>query len=165
MLPPIYLGLGMPNMVVNCLAGKIFFLQCSWGFEEAECEMMRQAYEAFLIEVGLSGDVFQRNFAKLGILSTPGTWFSNLWELASHLGVSISTDPKYHLKPARIGDELIIERFLSMDMEESDLEPLNRVRKHKKVLFLSDLVHCDGTTIRANMMDNSEGVSPLWFPR
>ena len=79
MLPERFHGLGLLNFVVLCLAAKIFFMQCHLGFVEAVGEMVLQAYEAFLIEVGLYGDVLTRDFTKFGCLVTDLTWFQNLW--------------------------------------------------------------------------------------
>ena len=78
MFTPWYLGLVMPNMAVNCLAGKILFMLSTWGLEETEGEMMRQAYGAFIVEVGLQDNVLQCNFTKFGDLATKGRWFHNL---------------------------------------------------------------------------------------
>ena len=101
MLPERYHGLGMPNYVVNCLSAKIFFIWRHWGFGGATGQMMTQAYEAFLVEVGLYGDVFTRDFKRYGMLATDGTWFKNLWELADHLKVSITMDSRYLIQPER----------------------------------------------------------------
>ena len=97
MLPEWFQGLGLPNFVVLCLAGKIFSMQSHLKFEEAVGEMMLQAYEAFLIEVGLYGDVLTRDFDKFGSLVTDLTWFQNLWEYSSHLKVSITLSDEFHL--------------------------------------------------------------------
>jgi len=51
-----------------------------WGLKHTAASMMKQAYEAFLVEVGLSGNVLTRNFVLLGGLAAKGTWFHNLWE-------------------------------------------------------------------------------------
>ena len=85
MLPKKYHGLGLPTFVVVCFVAMMFLLQRHWGFNSAAGNMLQQAYEAFLIEVGLYGDVFTRDFKDWGILATDGTWFKNFWEFASYL--------------------------------------------------------------------------------
>ena len=77
MLPERFHGLGLPNFVVLCLAAKILFMQYHLGFEEAVGEMVLQAYESFLIEVGLYGDVMTRDFKKFGCLAKDLAWFHN----------------------------------------------------------------------------------------
>ena len=47
---------------------------------------MMQAFEAFMIEVGLYGDVMQHSYSKYGCLSEDGTWFKNLREFLHELG-------------------------------------------------------------------------------
>jgi len=137
----------------------------TWGFEEAEGEMMRQAYEAFVVEVGLQGNILQRNFTKFSGLATKGTWFHNVWEFVFHLKVTIKTDPRFHVQLVRVLEDVpIMERFANLSLGKKNLCILNRVRRLKNVLFLSNLVYCDGTTIKSSMTDRMEGVSPLPFP-
>ena len=75
MLPERFHVIGLPNFVVLCLATKIFFIKWHLGFEEVVGDMMLQAYEAFLIEVELYGDVLTRDFEKVCCLATDLTWF------------------------------------------------------------------------------------------
>jgi len=157
MLSARYHGLGIPNMAINCLAGKIHFILCAWEFEEGESNMKHQAYAILLVEVGLTGKVLARNFTKLGILASKDTLFQNLKEFASHLKVAINLDSKFHLKPVQVDGVLVMERFLMISMDDTQLDTLNHVRSYKKVLFLSDVVHCDGTMILPSMINLSEG--------
>ena len=131
--------------------------------------MLQQAYEAFLIEVGLYGDVFTRDFDNWGVLATDGTWFKNFWEFASYLKIEVTLDPQHHLGPVREGDRAIIEVFLHDGFEGILLSWLNRVRKFKCVVHLSDLVLADGRTLRADVFDRTPGTSrqyrfPLEYP-
>ena len=75
MLPERYQGLGLPNFVVWSLAVKISFVQRHLG---AVGQMMIQAYEAFLMEVGVYGNGFAKDFETYGILATEWTWFRSL---------------------------------------------------------------------------------------
>ena len=61
--------------------------------------MMWQVYEAFLVEVGIGGNMFNRDFTKYGGLATDGTWFKNLWEFAHHLNNSIVLDKNTTFNP------------------------------------------------------------------
>ena len=53
MLPERFHGLGLPNFVINFLTEKLHVMYYHFGFERTVGEMMTQACEAFLIEVGL----------------------------------------------------------------------------------------------------------------
>ena len=57
-LPERFQGLGMPNFIVVAFASKVFFLQCHWGFSGATADSLHWNYEAFIMEVGLYGNVF-----------------------------------------------------------------------------------------------------------
>jgi len=106
---------------------------------------MRQAYnKAFIVEVRLAGNVVQCNFTKFGCLATKGTWFHNLWEFVFHLKVSLELDPKFHVKPAQVGDIPITEIFVSLALDKKNLNSLNRVQKYKKKYF-SSLIWCTVT--------------------
>ena len=148
MLPEIYQGLGLLNFVVIAFAAKVYFLQSHWGFEGATSDAMQFAYEAFLVEIGLYGNVFSHAFEKYKILATNGTWFKNFWELGDHLGITLDLRKDFHLQPVRQNDRAIME-VLSTDggFTGSTLEALNVVRLDQNLVHMSDLVHCDGKTI------------------
>ena len=59
--------------MVHCFAAKVFLLQCFWGFDDAVGAMTQQAYETFLVEVGIGGNVFNWDIKKYGCLVTDGT--------------------------------------------------------------------------------------------
>ena len=83
----------------------------AWDFGEVECEMMRQANKAFIVEVGLAGNIIQCNFTKFGDLATKGTWFHNLWEFVCHLNEIIKFNFKFQVQLARLGDIPIMKMF------------------------------------------------------
>ena len=56
---------------------------------------MVHAYKAFMIEVGLYGNIFSYNYDDLGCLATVGTWFKNFWEFASHQKINIELAEEY----------------------------------------------------------------------
>ena len=147
MLPERFQGLGMPNFVVECLAAKIFFLQRHLGFDDAAGMMMQQAWEAFLVEVGLYGDVLTLDFEAYGGLATDLTWFKTLWEYAARLRVGIYLAPDCQVQPVRQGDLSLMQSFRRVGFVKLELERLNRVRKFKCVLHLSDIVLCDGKSL------------------
>ena len=47
------------------------------------------------------------------------------------------------------------------DFSPTDLVSLNIMRMHKKVIHKSDIVLCDGKTIKADMLTDLPGHSPL----
>ena len=67
-----------------------------WGFEGASGQLMVHAYKAFIIEVGLYGNIFSYDYDDLGCLATNGTWFKNFWKSALHLKINIELAEEYH---------------------------------------------------------------------
>ena len=114
MLPERFGGLGLPDFVLTCFASKVHFMQCNWGFADAIGSLMTHAYEAFLIEVGLYGNIFSLNFKVLGILATDGTWFKHFWLLSWYLNIRVGLHKKYHLQPVREGDMSIMTTFVDV---------------------------------------------------
>ena len=153
MLPPQYHDLNMTNFAVNCLDEKASFLLTCWGLKHAAASIMDQAHEAFLVEVNLSGNVLTRNLALLQGLASKGTWFHNLWEFCYHLKLTVDLDPSFHIQFEQIGDATIMDKFIQMGIHGKQLEILNQVRHFKKVILLSDTVHCGSSTIISLVLD------------
>ena len=148
MLPEMYQGLGLPNFLVLSLASKVAFLQCNWDFPGSTGDSLRFNYEAFLVEVGLYGNLFSWDYNKMGGLATKGTWFQNTREMAALLGIRVELHDQYHLQPVREGDSSLMCLFYDAGFTgKQALEALNVVRRFKNVLHLSDLLLCDGKTI------------------
>ena len=63
--------------------------------------MVASTYEAFMVEVGMYGNIFSRVWKKFNVLVTKHTRYYNLWELCHILGVELEVDDKYHNKPVR----------------------------------------------------------------
>ena len=62
-----------PIFLFHYFAAKVFLLQFFWGFEGVVGTMIWQADDAFLVAVGIGGNVFNRNSTKYGCLVTGGT--------------------------------------------------------------------------------------------
>ena len=83
-----------------------------WGLKHATVSIIEQAYKAFLVEVGLSGNVLTRNFALLGGLAKKGTWFHTLWEFCHHLKLTMDLNPSFHIQFERTRDATIMDKFI-----------------------------------------------------
>ena len=73
MLPERYQELGLPNFGVWSLVAKLSFVQKQLGFNDTAGQMMMQAYDAFLMELGVYGIGFTKDFETYGILATEWT--------------------------------------------------------------------------------------------
>ena len=56
---------------------------------------MMQAYEAFLMEVGVYGNGLAKDFETYGILATEWTWFKSLWQYTAYLKVLVELSSEY----------------------------------------------------------------------
>ena len=60
----------MPNFVVDCFAAKVFYMLRQWEYNCASGKLMGHAYEAFMTEVGLYGNILSYDYSALGCLAT-----------------------------------------------------------------------------------------------
>ena len=165
-LPIKYQGLGLPDFVSLSCAAKVSFMLRHWGFDDAAGKAMMQAYEAFVMESGLYGDIFSQSFKHLGVLTTEGTWFRNLWETLQYLGADLMVSKEYHLKPLCSGDASIMATLSAKGYRGATFGRLCRVAHYKGVVHLSDLVNCDGRSFADDVLDDSPGCSMKHkFPR
>ena len=161
-----YQGLGLPNFEVHALSKKIHFLQRKWDGNDSTSKMAGTTYKAFMVEVGMYGNIFSRAWEEFNVLATKHTWYYNLWELCHRLDVELEVDEKYHNKPVRQGDRSIINVAIEKGCRNKTLESINVVRKHLNLIHLSDLVHCDGRTLLDNLLEAyGQLATKMTFPK
>jgi hypothetical protein len=160
MIPEQYQGLGMPNFALISLASKLLYLQCNWGFGAPHSNALMIGYESFIIEVGLYGDTMGYEYKSHSFIVTDNTWFKNVWELVSYFNIHLHFNEDFQLKPIRQGDSSLMSEFIRFgDLGSTDLVSLNIMRTHKKVIHKSNIVLCNGQTIKADMLTGSPGHS------
>ncbi len=94
------------------------------------------------------------------ILATNNTWFKNVWELVSYFNIRIHFNEDFQFKPIRQGDSSLMSEFICFgDLSSTDLVSLNIMHMHKNVIHKSDIILCDGKTIKAEMLTGSPGPS------
>ena len=149
----------MPTFMTMCLASKISFLFCHWGFDNTAAQAMLQAYEAFLIETGFYDKIFYLGYTKFGCHLMDRTWFKNLWEFLVHVGagVRLEVDPLVHLGPLRKRDAPIISELQRIGFWGKPLQRLSRVCHYKGLVHSSDMINCDGQSFSAFATDDSLG--------
>ncbi len=60
-------------------------------------------------------------------------------------------------RPRTTGDNALMSEFIRVGYKQADLLSLNIVRMHKMVIHLSDIIMCDGKTIKRSMLLASAG--------
>ena len=68
-LPHRYGGLGMFDLNILCAGAKLHFVRSFWNTFTPEGDHLCQSYETFLMDVGLGGNIFSRNYNTLGFLA------------------------------------------------------------------------------------------------
>ncbi len=69
-----------PNPNIDVLSLKPHLVQNEWGTDGVMGKLLSQAYQVFLVEVGLHGNIFDYSFEDYGDLATHG-FFRNMWQL------------------------------------------------------------------------------------
>ena len=96
MAPRRYFGLAMPNPGVVMLAQKLQLLHTQWNMPSTTGQMLRQSFEVFQMEVGLSSNILCEDYDRLGNLATGG-WWKQLWCLCHKFGVKLSFAARFFL--------------------------------------------------------------------
>ena len=63
-----YQGMSMFDLNNSCMEFKVHLMREYWNKDNCLGNMIKLAYESFLIDTGLGGDVFSRDYNKLHIL-------------------------------------------------------------------------------------------------
>jgi hypothetical protein len=112
-----------------------------------------------MVKVGLYGNTMDQNYTIYSTLATNGTWYKNVRELVFFFKIRLAFQSKYRLGPVRCGDKSLMSKFVRVGYTKADLLSLNIARMHKMVIHLSDVVRCDGKTIKQSMLSASVGTS------
>jgi len=98
--------------------------------------------------VGLADPILTVEYERCGFLSEEPSWIHDLWKfLGSIQGKSMCkqvwTPPK-----GSTGDINLMEAGLNLNLSQKQLQDFNAVRLHKRVYYLSEVVHLHTMTIR-----------------
>jgi hypothetical protein len=114
-------------------------------------------YESFMVEVGLYGNTMDHDYKAYSTLVTNNTWYKTIWELVHYFNIRLVFQSKYCLGPVQRGDKALMSEFIRAGYKWADLLLLNIMWMHKMVIHLSDIVMCDGKTIKRLMLLASAG--------
>jgi hypothetical protein len=152
----------MANYALVSLASKLSFLQCNWGFDIVHLKTIMFEYESFMVEVGLCGNTMSYKYKTHSMLATNNTWYKNVWAYSHYFNIRLNFNGDLHLKPVRKGDKSLMSEFLQCgEFSCADIVSLNIMRTHKKVIHTSDIVLCNGKTIKPEMLTNIPGQSDM----
>ena len=95
-LPYKFQGLGLPNANIEVLALNFNLLQNHWGTESSITKLLKQAYEVFQTKIGLSGNIFARDYNQFYSLASDG-WFKHLWDLCTLFGTNVHINEQHNV--------------------------------------------------------------------
>ena len=160
-----YQGMGIFDLNNSCMQFRINLMQKYWNKDNCLGKMIKLAYETFLVDVGLGGDVFSKDYKNLHKLAEK-CWFEHPWCLCNFLQVKVILDQAHHVQPIRVKDQCFMDVIVETGHFNIDtLVILGICRKFKAVHFMSCLVKCDSREIRPDILDSQEGHSLREFPR
>ena len=111
------------------------------------------------MEVGLYGNIFSNNYDKLQGLATDNTWFKTFWKYVKDSQIEVCLHKEHHVKPIREGYRSLMESFILAGYLDKHMVRLNWVQKHKILLHLSDIIKCDGISVKDGFLVDAVGVS------
>ena len=161
-LPSEYQGIGLKHWCIEKLGKDISVLLRHWQSDSTLGMALQFVYEAFVMEIGLDGNVLTRSYQQLQHLATH-SWFKILWQYADKYDLSITFAPRFNIGPSRVGDVALMDIFLAAGYSTSLMESLNRCRRFKCVHSLSDVLFADGKTINYEVFSDAPGESTRLF--
>ena len=163
-LHEMYRGLGLWDINADCLGLNIHLMRMNSTSTDALGQMMKQAFETFVIDLGFGGDVLIANYKKCHKLAER-SWFSNLWEPCHHFGVQLLLEEKKYIQPVRDQNRCFMDAVISMNIfNAGKLQVIGRWGKFKKITLVSCATVCNGLTIEPEVRTGAEGTSRHMFP-
>ena len=157
----------MFDLVIETLGRRIHFIRQWWGTDTNVGRALYAAYEAFMKDHGLAGNVFYRDFEKLGPLSRPGL-FQHTWNLCHYFQVTLQFVFDSCSQSSRSNDEPFMEKVLQIEdphLTTNDLKSINTVRRYKNVYMFSDIFSVNGIDVHPMMLSTTlQGTSRGEFP-
>ena len=163
-LPEEFQGLGLFDLNIDRLSAKVLFLRRYWRTEDATGHFLKQAFEIFLMDLGMGGNTFELSYRRYGHLSEQ-SWFHDLWRLCDHFRITLEVSEDNSIPLTRSGDRSLMECFTKLGFSKEQESVLGRWCRFKKVYSLADILECDGTTVRSDMLTYGEGQSERLFSR
>merc|ERR1712115_535155 len=97
-------------------------------------------YKTFLMDVGLNGNVFSRDYKALEYLAEH-SWFKHLWQMCHLFKCDLTLNFPENPQRIREGDKALIEVFIESGLfSKKQIKILQRVRRYKKAHFFSDIL-------------------------
>ena len=157
------MGLQMPCIYTTMGIQKIKHIINHGGQKNLCGEMIQLTYEQTLMELGIQGQLFRKDYQKWKHIATK-TWLTSCWEFCSKYNIEI--------KPSEVGrqtreknDRMLMEIIMDMNLTTAQIKAINRCRLYQRISTLSDALDLDGRYVRhavKNPFQHEEGECNRW---
>ena len=112
-------------------------------------QMIRLSEELLLLETGISGNLYNEEYAFYHPITTE-SWSKSLWKFVSthRIKIQMASPTLRHTKK---DDVFLIPSFIQHGYKNSKLKMLNTCRKYLQVVTLGDITSANGTLILPNI--------------
>ena len=115
----------------SCMAFKVHLMREYWNKDNCLGKMMKLAYETFLVDTGLGGNVFCQDYKKLHVLAEE-SWFQHLWCLCDFLQVKVILDKAHHVASTQEGNRCLLDVIIETGRFQGDkISTIGICRKFK----------------------------------
>ena len=125
-LPPIFLGLGIPDTFIECGIERISIFITNMGLRTLIAQFIEVSLQALQIEVGLVGNILEQDFQKWGYLATP-SWIASLWDFVSRYNIKLKTSELWLPSTIRERDRELMEELYNLGYRRNELIRINIV--------------------------------------
>ncbi|CAJ1963068.1 unnamed protein product [Cylindrotheca closterium] len=127
---------------------------------------LEAALQEHQLETGTSFGIFQQDYCNTAVLASD-TWIKRVWKELENMDIYVAFDsPALPLQC--VGDALLVEVFMDLEVNQDDLKWLNWCRMFLQACTVSDIVTADGRCIRQSAWRGErDGIhrSPYQWPR
>jgi hypothetical protein len=157
---------GRPHLSVEALIAMTNKLLMHYGCRLALGDFMIMSYSYLTLEVGVSFQPLQALYSRFSFLAMH-SWMKMLWEKVDKFGVIIKA-ARGPLAFPQLGDKFLMLVLMERGYSREIIRRLNRVRIHKQVLFLLDVLTVSGNRIDAmalHLHPTTDRMSMLNWPK
>ena len=159
-----YGGLGLWDINADCLGLKIYIMRVHWKSIDTLGQMIKQAFDTFVIDLGFGGDMFTANYNECHKIAER-SWFSHIWKLCHHFGVRLLWDKKNHIQTVCKKDICFMDTVIAIYIFDiGQLRVIDRTSRFERVTLVSCTTLCDGLTINSEILTGEEGRSRNLVP-
>jgi hypothetical protein len=157
---------GLPHPGVEALIAMTNKLLMHYRCRLALGDFMKTSYSYLTLELGVSFQPLQALHSRFSFLAMH-SWMRMLWEKVDKFGVIIKA-ARGPLAFPQHGDKFLMAVLIERGYSREIIQWLNRVRIHKQVLFLSEVLTVSGNRIDAtalHLRPTTDRMSTLNWPK